>query len=79
MADELWLPVWQAAPAFLDQVGQLDVELVSPTASWGAGEQLRLVSDYEGFRAIFGRRMDALNQVVVQGNPGRLGELAFFS
>ena len=79
LADELWLPVWQAAPAFLDQVGQLDVELVSPTASWGAGEQLRLVSDYKGFRAIFGRRMDALDQVVVQGDPERLGELAFFS
>ncbi len=40
---------------------------------------MRLVSDYEGFRAIFVRRMAALNQVVVQGNPGRLGELAFFS
>ena len=40
---------------------------------------MQLVSDYEGFRAIFGRRMDALDQVVVHDDPGRLCGLAFFS
>lgn len=79
LPEALWRPVLVGALAFLEAIGDLDATLVAPGDTWGSGPEVRVVSDYELFRALFGRRADALDAVVTAGDPGRLAELAFFA
>lgn len=74
----LWAPTLISALTFLERAGRLQCTVVGESGSFGDGAELAAVSDYELFRALFGRRHDVIDSVVARGDPAVLRSLAFF-